>query len=224
MVAEAGALTVDTEPVHLVVPRNAWDLRGFRDWVLSGALPERARASWIGGEVLVEMSPEAIDTHNSVKTEITVVLGAIVRDEDLGELYSDGVLYTNEEAGVSTEPDLVFVTFEAIESGRVRFVPKASRPDDRLELLGTPDLVVEVMSDSSQRKDGELLRAAYARAGIPEYWVVDARPEVLRFEILSLEDGRYRPAERSSVLGRSFRLERGRNRVGRYRYRLHARA
>jgi Uma2 family endonuclease len=214
-------MTLDADPVHLVVPRSAWTLAGFRAWVTSDAFPEKARATFVEGEVLVDMSPEAIDTHNSVKTEITIVVGALVRDEELGELYANGVLFTNEQAEVSTEPDLLFVSFESIEQGRVSYIPKATRPDDRLELVGTPDLVVEVVSDSSTRKDEQLLRAAYARAGVPEYWLVDARAESLRFEILILDGGAYRAASRSRTLGRAFRLERTQNRAGHPRYRLH---
>jgi Uma2 family endonuclease len=221
MSVDARAITLDLDAVHLVVPREAWTLAGFRRWTKSEDFPERVRASWIEGEVLLDMSPEPIDTHNSVKTEITAVLHAIARDEQLGEVYSDGVLYTHEEAGVSTEPDVVYVSFESIERSQVRFEPKANRPDDRLELQGSPDLVVEVVSDSSQRKDETLLRTAYARASVPEYWLVDARGETLRFVILSLQGEEYEPAARSRVLDRVFRLDRTLNRVGRWSYRLH---
>ena len=39
---------------------------------------------------------------------------------------------------MSTEPDVTFVSFAAIEQGRVHFGTKANREDDRLELHGTP--------------------------------------------------------------------------------------
>ena len=74
--------------------------------------------------------------------------------------------------------------------------------------------------------DLEYLRAAYAAAGVSEYWIIDARRSELRFEILQLVDGEYRLAPPtgstrvSRVFARSFALERERNRVGRYRYRL----
>jgi Uma2 family endonuclease len=214
------AITFTDDPFRLRVPASALVHRGFRDWVLSEQFPEKAKASWIEGEVLIDMSPEAIDTHNSLKTELTSVLYSIIRDEELGELYSDGVLFTNEEAGVSTEPDLTFVSFVGLEQGRVHFAPMASRADDRLELQGTPDLVVEIVSDSSTRKDKTLLRAAYARAGIPEYWILDGRGAELRFEVLRLDGGAYVVSEESLVLGRRFALDRKKNRVGHWSYRL----
>jgi Uma2 family endonuclease len=74
----------------------------------------------------------------------------------------------HEEAGLSTEPDLIFATWDAFTSGRLGFVDKKDKQGDFIELVGTPDLVVEVVSDSSVRKDRVTLKAAYFTAGIPE--------------------------------------------------------
>ncbi|GAB4201988.1 MAG: hypothetical protein OHK0022_24640 [Roseiflexaceae bacterium] len=40
---------------------------------------------------------------------------------------------------------------------------------------GTPDLIVEVLSPSNPEQDLDTKRSAYARAAVPEYWIV--RPE-----------------------------------------------
>ena len=37
---------------------------------------------------------------------------------------------------------------------------------------GVPDLIVEVLSPTNQAQDTELKRRAYARAGVPEYWML----------------------------------------------------
>lgn len=211
------------------VPVSVFDHAGFRAWATSGAVPEWLRIAFVGGEVLIEMSPEAIETHNKAKRKITETLGRLIDDEDLGEAYADGVLLTNEDAQLSTEPDFAFVSWASFQTGRVRLVEKANRADDHVELEGAPDLVVEVVSDSSMRKDTELLLDAYRRAGIPEYWLVDARDrDEIRFQILTLENGAYRASsppdqpQHSAVLGRSFSLSRTRNREGRWRYELRA--
>lgn len=45
-----------------------------------------------------------------------------------------------------------------------------------------PALIVEVLSSSNPEQDLEVKRDAYARAGVPEYWVVrPAERDVLRF-------------------------------------------
>jgi Uma2 family endonuclease len=134
-------------------------------------------------------------------------------------------LITNQPAGLSTEPDAMFASWETLESGRLSLAPRSPDDPDGIELVGTPDLVVEVVSTSSHRKDTITLRAAYARASIPEYWLVDARGTALRFEIFALsEAGFYTAAtapnlpQVSHVLGRSFQLQRERNRLGRWSY------
>jgi len=206
------------------VPASAFALDGFRAWISAGDFPDGVRATFDRGEVLIEMSPEAIDTHNKVKAEITAVLVRIADDEDRGETFADGALLTHVEAGVSTEPDVLFASWESLESGRLRRAAGAS--GCAVELVGTPDIVVEIVSPTSVRKDTKLLRAAYARAGIPEYWIIDARGDVLRFEILRLNAGQYESAvetgapQPSARLGRSFTLTRRRNRAGGFTYRL----
>lgn len=222
--ASVGVLHIEGDRV--LVPVAAFGHRGFRAWVTSEQYPEGIRASWIDGEVFVEMSPESIDSHNKVKAAITAALQRLADEEELGEVYADGVLYTHEEAGVSTEPDLAFATFTTLEAGRLRLRPRAGRDDEWIEIVGTPDVVLEIVSDASVRKDLIQLREAYRRAGIAEYWIVDARTDELRFDVLRLDGDVYRAAapsgrpQPSAVFGRTFCLERRRNRVGRWAYRL----
>jgi Uma2 family endonuclease len=124
---------------------------------------------------------------------------------------------------LSVEPDLVFVSDESIDAGRVRLMPKAGGGADRyIELEGPPDLVVEIVSDTSVRKDTERLPGAYFRAGVSEFWLLDARGEELIFRIHRRGASQYEPADvnaegfqPSIVLGREFRLRRGRNARGR---------
>ena len=73
------------------------------------------------------------------------------------------------------QPDVIYV--RAARSSIVR---------DRIE--GAPDLVVEVLSPGTARRDlGEKLRL-YAEAGVGEYWIVD--PGLQTFEFLvSAGDG-----------------------------------
>ena len=53
------------------------------------------------------------------------------------------------------------------------------------------DLVMEVVSDDDRRRDLQTKRFEYARAGIPEYWIVD--PQLEQVTVLVLADGnRYR--------------------------------
>ena len=57
-------------------------------------------------------------------------------------------------------------------------------------IIGTPDLMVEVASPGTAHHDHRRKRNIYARAGVPEYWLVD--PVKYTLEILVLEHGQYR--------------------------------
>ena len=77
------------------------------------------------------------------------------------------------------QPDILYVTAE--RSAIVR---------ERIE--GAPDLVVEVLSPKTARRDrGEKLRA-YAELGVREYWIAD--PAVRHVELLVNRDGQFQVA------------------------------
>src|SRR4051812_19313081 len=99
------------------------------------------------------MSPEELESHNKVKSEVGRVLCNLNEGLDLGEFYGDGTLVTNEAADLSTEPDDTFVTWESFEAGRVRLTPREDGPGQFIELQGAPDWVLEVVSRSSVAKD-----------------------------------------------------------------------
>ena len=151
-----------------------------------------------------------------------------LRRDDVGELYTDRARVTCPEADLSVEPDVVFVSNDAFDSGRVRLVPKSSLAADRyVELEGPPDLIVEIISDSSVRKDTARLPNAYWQAGVREYWLVDARTDDLLFRIHHRGETEYEPApvgddryQYSAVLDCWYRLQRDRNRHGRLQYTL----
>ena len=57
-------------------------------------------------------------------------------------------------------------------------------------IQGPPDLVVEILSDSTRRLDREIKRAAYERFGVREYWLVD--PWRRSVEVFERTGGRFR--------------------------------
>jgi Uma2 family endonuclease len=85
---------------------------------------------------------------------------------------------------LSVEPDVTVVLWQSLEAERLREVPEPGDSEgDYVELEGPPDLVVEIVSDSSVHKDTKRLPPLYAAAGVPELWRIDARGSDLRFEI-----------------------------------------
>jgi Uma2 family endonuclease len=214
----------DAPPIR--IPVSATTHAGFRAWATSDAFPERLRASFINQEIIIDMSPEELETHNKVKTTVVGAIDFLNRRLDLGELFSDRTLVSNRAAGLSTEPDATFVSWSSFDAARVRLVPRKKRPGQYMELEGTPDWVLEIVSQSSVAQDTEWLRESYHRAGIPEYWLIDARFDELSFQVLRRRRDRFAVVAarggwcRSQVFGHSFRLERQKNKIGRWSYTL----
>jgi len=213
------------------IPGNIRSLADFRRWAASEEFPQEGRIDYVAGCIEVDMSPEDLHTHGKLKTELVIVLGQRVKQGQLGELYTDSTRVSCPEAELSAEPDLVFVSDASLDDGRVGLVPKAGgAPDRYIELEGPPDLVVEIVSDASARKDTERLPTAYHRAGVQEFWLVDARGRDLLFRIHRRGPAGYEPVETdtegyqySAVLDCHYRLTRTRNRQGRLTFDLSTR-
>lgn len=199
---------LDAAEVH--IPAWVVDLQSFRRWVESDDLPEKTRIWYLKGEVWVDMSKEQIFSHIAVKFEYTLVIGGLVKAGQLGRYFPDGLLLTNVSADLSGNPDGTFVATESLQTDRVRLVEGAE--GGYVELEGTPDMVLEIISRSSVNKDTVVLHQAYWEAGIREYWLVDARKEPLRFDILRHTPKGYVVTRKqggwvkSAVFGKSFRL------------------
>ena len=194
------------------IPTWVNDLASFRKWVHSGVLPEKLSVHFINGEVWVDFTMEEMFSHNRVKQALNLALGQLIRSAKLGVYCPDGMLITSEITGLGTEPDAVFLSADTLESGAVQFVAGRSGDGEATEILGAPDLVIEIVSPSSVDKDTEWLMSAYFDAGIPEYWVIDARDDDPEFDIWIRRGERYVATRKvkgwvkSPVLARSFRL------------------
>lgn len=208
------------------IPSSAHTLDGFRQWALSEAFPERGQFSFVGGELIIDMSPEFFETHNAIKTEVTTVVYERVKRLRVGRVFGDRYLLSNEAADISTEPDAMFVTHSSFRSGRCQIL-NSTRPGVAQELVGSPDWVLEIVSVSSQRKDKQLLRDAYVRAGVGEYWLIDALGDGIDFQMLVPVAGGYAAVEpcegwlASPTFGCSFRLTREKDEDGLWQYTLH---
>ncbi len=195
--------------VGLDIPATAHLLEGFRDWSRSDEFPESGRIDYLAGEVEAEMSPEDLQTHGTVKTAIAAALFDRIARRNLGFVFADRTRVTSPVSELSAEPDVVAVLFESLDAGSVRQVPALAKGPGRfVELEGAPDLVVEILSDSSVKKDTERLPPRYAAAGIGELWLIDARGAEPRLDVQVLDGGFYRQAPESPLLGGHIRLTR----------------
>jgi Uma2 family endonuclease len=183
------------------------DLAAFRRWTKSDDYPDRGDYAFLNGDLWVDLSMETA-LHNQIKSLFAIVIGGMVLTARSGRFFGDRMRLVNDAAGISTEPDGMFVSQTAFRSGRVRMEEGA----DSLEIIGSPEMVLEVVSSHSVQKDTVVLRELYAAAGITEYWLVNPLGGRLTFDILRLTAKGYAPVRKvggwlkSAVFRKSFRL------------------
>ena len=138
-------------------------------------------SEWVDGEVIVFM-PTTVG-HGRLQRFLYFLLGLYVENRRLGEVLAAPTELRLVPGRVSREPDLVFVARE-----------HADRVTDR-RIERSADLVVEIISNDSVKRDRVDKLADYAAAGIPEYWTCDPRPRRHRSDFYELgADGRYEAA------------------------------
>jgi Uma2 family endonuclease len=215
-------------PEGVEIPVGIRDLESFRAWASSDFFPEGGRIDWVGGRMEVDMSPEDLNAHGTPKSAIATRLGVLIQEADRGAVFIDRARISCPEADLSAEPDVLVLLFSTLKSGKARRIPRASGAEGRfIEIEGTADLVVECVSDASVQKDRKRLRERYHRAGIPEYWIVDARGQTVSLQLLVHREAGYEPAATdaegyaaSQVLGSRVRLVKRLEEAGLVLYRL----
>jgi Uma2 family endonuclease len=111
----------------------------------------------VHGELLVSPSPRMV--HQRLVGRLLRRLGDYLDRHSLGEVHPGGDVHGGVDSLVI--PDLLVVDLQGARSGDWK-------------TIGTPLLVVEVLSTSSVRADRFTKRRLYQELGIPVYWLVDA--------------------------------------------------
>jgi Uma2 family endonuclease len=135
----------------------------------------------IDGDHCVTPAPKT--KHQKVSFNLSVALGSFVKQRGLGLVLAapTDVILSDDNV---VQPDLLFIS--AARAGIVT--------EDNIR--GAPDLVVEIISEATRKKDEVTKRKLYERFGVQEYWVVD--PELETIKIFSQTQQRYgRPLELS---------------------------
>src|SRR3970040_2327208 len=127
------------------------------------SLPEamERRYELMDGELCMVPAPTTI--HQNISQNIEFLLVQHVRATRCGRVLDapvDVVLGEGSRRDV-VQPDIVFVSRE-----RTAIVTPA-------EIVGAPDLVVEILSPGTEDRDRGYKRTLYERSGVREYWIVN---------------------------------------------------
>lgn len=99
--------------------------------------------------------------HQLVSARLTALMYSHVEELGIGQVYSPLDVVLDVDAALVVQPDIVFVSHD-----RRRIV--------RERVWGAPDLVVEILSPSTARRDRTIKLAWYRRYDVRECWLVDA--------------------------------------------------
>ncbi|MFV1974271.1 MAG: Uma2 family endonuclease [Candidatus Scalindua sp.] len=135
-------------------------------------MPDEKRYELLDGEFYMVPSPN--EAHQRVSGNLGFLLRQHVRESGLGFVYDapfDVVLSVEDVV----QPDILYISKE-----RANIVTENN-------VSGSPDLVVEVISSSSAKRDREIKSKIYSKYGVKEYWIVN--PIVSNIEVRSLKDG-----------------------------------
>jgi Uma2 family endonuclease len=138
---------------------------------------EQQKAEFINGEIIVH-SPVKL-RHAIASENLFTLLKMFVRKHNLGSVFHEKILIVLNRNDY--EPDICFFG----QAKASAFTPNQSK-------FPAPDLIVEVLSDSTEAVDRGIKFEDYAAHGVGEYWIVDPDQETL--EQYLLEIGGYRLA------------------------------
>ncbi len=144
--------------------------------------PEDKRYELLDGDLIVVPAPRPY--HQDISRNLEWLLWQFVKSHDLGKIYDSPIDVVLSDTDI-VQPDLLFISKE-----RIHIVTE-------MEILGAPDLVIEILSPGTAERDRTYKRSLYARHGVREYWLIDANSRTV--EVLRLGTGGF---ESAAVFGR----------------------
>jgi Uma2 family endonuclease len=152
----------------------------YEDYLLFPA--DGRRYEIIEGERYVTPAPAR--KHQGIVTNLVWLVRSYLEERPIGVLYAAPFDLVLSDRDV-VQPDLVYVSNE--------------RADvlDEQGAHGAPDLVIEILSESTRRTDEIVKRKLYERFGVAEYWIVD--PELETVKVYRLDAGRFAPPREVSL-------------------------
>ena len=132
--------------------------------------PDDQRYELLDGELIMAPAPNL--GHQGIDIRLGSLLHTFAQEKGLGEVFSAPCDVVLSDTDV-VQPDLLFVSTE-----------RAHLLLGGANVLGAPDLVVEILSPSTAGRDRTLKRALYAKHGVKEYWLAD--PEARTVTVLRL--------------------------------------
>lgn len=139
---------------------------------------EGIQAEWVHGEAIIFMPPKI--RHQLIAGFLYSLLSLFVHRRGLGVVLFAPTEMRAFPTSPAREPDVLFIAREHLERLTERRV------------AGPADLVVEILSEESARRDRTDKFYEYQEAGVREYLLVEPRPDKQRIDLYGLTgEGKY---------------------------------
>lgn len=171
---------------------ETFDQISFRRWLRRRPADDLNHYELIDRRIV--MTPPAGWPHAPIGSTIGHLLSGFVRRNRPGTVLDASAGY-DLPSGDTVEPDVSFI------SNRRRAAGPTPVRGQFVRIV--PDLVVEILSPATSRRDRTEKKAVYERNGVDEYWLVD--PVKRAVTVFHLDGGRYgaaRPITRGRMRSR----------------------
>ena len=156
-------------PDHIADLQAAFEAEQRRREQFIEEIDEVAKAEFINGERVIH-SPSRL-AHSKVVLRGGTLLSQYADRHGLGVVLVEKTLIRCRRNDY--EPDICFFRAD-----------KTTEWKDDLKIFPPPDLIVEVLSPSTERNDRTIKFQDYAAHGVSEYWIIDADEQVIEQYIL----------------------------------------
>ena len=129
----------------------------------------------IGGEKF--MAPAANTRHNAIGGRLYMFIGTYLDAKDLGYCFTDSADIHFPDGSLFS-PDFSIVLKE-----NEQIITWGG------DIYGAPDMVVEILSESTKKRDVTIKKDAYEANGVREYWIID--PWIKSVTVYLLRNGKY---------------------------------
>ena len=136
------------------------------------SITESDKAEFINGEIVMH-SPVKLE-HAGASGNLFMLMKAFCLKNNLGQVFTEKIMVHLSRN--SYEPDIVFFTKE-----------KAQIFTQKQMLFPAPDLIVEVLSPTTEQNDRGIKFIDYALHGVEEYWLIDAANQSIEQYLLQNE-------------------------------------
>jgi len=168
------------------ISTETFNQNAFKRWVEHRPMADINRYELTNGRII--MTPPASWEHAEVEARVIRVLGDFVGRHNLGKVFGSSAGY-DLPSGDTLEPDASFISQERWARG-----PQVRRGQF---LKIAPNLVVEILSPATARRDRIEKKKIYEANGVEEYWLVD--PYQREVTVFHLVGGKYGVGKRVGI-------------------------